>query len=534
MKSISSKIIVTNILFLFTFILCVMTFVYYILKTKVTERSYYTLDAAVARQVLRIDTELSSIEESVQNMHDLAFEFFDETLLKDEKSRQEYTNKIKNLIKIIAANTKSISSAYFRFDNEIDSNEGFYIAKKSKDFISKDDFIDVELSDFSEFSPNDERMAWFYKPKQSKKAEWLNPYFSDTFGKNVISFTMPITVDGKFIGVLGIETDFDAYVQIANKTKIYSKPKIFIFDLNSQNLYKNNNDKIEVQNINQNLLKELLKDFTANKNEEILKLNNEEYFVSFGTTKNNMKFIIQVAKNDALFILYDMFYTIILLSFIAFVILAFLSYKISRKITYSLEQLTSTAKQIAKGNFAVCPISNTKDEIGILSRTMCTMAETIKQNMQKINELAYKDDLTKVGNKTAYTNYIENFNEPNYAVIVFDVNNLKHLNDNYGHKQGDALIKMASSHICKSFAHSPVFRIGGDEFVAILKGQDYENKEKLLEFFSKHMSDYKLEITPFCELSIAFGIAQAATNYDETFALADKNMYAKKQEMKAK
>ena len=88
--------------------------------------------------------------------------------------------------------------------------------------------------------------------------------------------------------------------------------------------------------------------------------------------------------------------------------------------------------------------------------------------------------------------------------------------------------------ICKSFAHSPVFRIGGDEFVAILKGQDYENKEELLEFFSKHMSDYKLEITPFCELSIAFGVAQAASNYDETFALADKNMYAKKQKMKTK
>lgn len=94
--------------------------------------------------------------------------------------------------------------------------------------------------------------------------------------------------------------------------------------------------------------------------------------------------------------------------------------------------------------------------------------------------MATVDSLTGIKNKHAYAQWEEKINariqsgdqEP-FAVVVCDVNNLKAVNDLYGHKEGDAYIKRACARICGVFSHSPVFRIGGDEFVAILSGEDY-------------------------------------------------------------
>ena len=59
-----------------------------------------------------------------------------------------------------------------------------------------------------------------------------------------------------------------------------------------------------------------------------------------------------------------------------------------------------------------------------------------------------------------------------FAVAVCDVNGLKAINDTLGHQAGDKLIREASMLICNTFKHSPVYRVGGDEFVVILIGQD--------------------------------------------------------------
>ena len=65
-------------------------------------------------------------------------------------------------------------------------------------------------------------------------------------------------------------------------------------------------------------------------------------------------------------------------------------------------------------------------------------------------------------------------------VAVCDVNSLKAVNDTLGHKAGDEIIRRACSLICNTFKHSPVYRIGGDEFAVILSGRDYERRQELL------------------------------------------------------
>ena len=89
--------------------------------------------------------------------------------------------------------------------------------------------------------------------------------------------------------------------------------------------------------------------------------------------------------------------------------------------------------------------------------------------------------------------------------------------------------------ICKVFAHSPVFRIGGDEFVVILQNSDYEEKEQLFTEFDEKMKSVIVDSSHDISLSIAYGIAcytKEMDTYDMVFQAADHAMYEKKKEMK--
>lgn len=111
-----------------------------------------------------------------------------------------------------------------------------------------------------------------------------------------------------------------------------------------------------------------------------------------------------------------------------------------------------------------------------------------RHKVEALNKQAFVDALTHVRNKAAYTEWEEKTNEAirkgeqePFAVVVCDINNLKAVNDQYGHKEGDACIQNACAKICHVFSHSPVFQVGGDEFVVFLTGDNYYRRKDLLK-----------------------------------------------------
>ena len=99
---------------------------------------------------------------------------------------------------------------------------------------------------------------------------------------------------------------------------------------------------------------------------------------------------------------------------------------------------------------------------------------------------------------------------------------------------GDKLIKAAGEYISGIFSHSDVFRIGGDEYVAILQGEDYEKRLDLCREFEQRM-DCEIPDAEGIKLSISYGMAsydEDGTGYEELFRLADDRMYEKKKLMK--
>jgi diguanylate cyclase (GGDEF)-like protein len=170
-----------------------------------------------------------------------------------------------------------------------------------------------------------------------------------------------------------------------------------------------------------------------------------------------------------------------------------------------------------------------------------------KQETVKMTELANKDALTGVRNKVAYDHAVEFINkaiedgnvEP-FGVAMIDLNDLKKINDKYGHINGDVALVKLSKLICETFAHSPIFRIGGDEFVVLLRQGDFAEIKKLVASFNKAIKEASGDesLAPAERISAAIGVSsydrEKDNKVEDIFRRADSAMYEKKRAMKAK
>ena len=154
-------------------------------------------------------------------------------------------------------------------------------------------------------------------------------------------------------------------------------------------------------------------------------------------------------------------------------------------------------------------------------------------------QMAFTDPMTSVKNKLAYMEDVDSINHriesghlQNFAVAVFDVNDLKLINDTKGHDEGDTYIKTACSIICKQFKHSPVYRIGGDEFVAFLSGEDFENREELISSFNQIIEKNRAEGAAVIACGLSEFNAGTDKTFQQIFERADKQMYENKSRLK--
>lgn len=162
----------------------------------------------------------------------------------------------------------------------------------------------------------------------------------------------------------------------------------------------------------------------------------------------------------------------------------------------------------------------------------------------RTSQRIYVDALTGLGNELSYLRCVEELNgriksgeAPAFAVCMMDLNNVKTTNDTYGHRFGCALIVESGHYIRKHFLTSHCFHVGGDEFIVILEGADYEHREALIKDFDKRMEDYYYTMEGIdLRLVLARGLstfdAENDMEYKFVFERADALMYENKRYVK--
>lgn len=177
----------------------------------------------------------------------------------------------------------------------------------------------------------------------------------------------------------------------------------------------------------------------------------------------------------------------------------------------------------------------------VISIKNTAVAITEEKQKQELISLSKHDVLTSLGNDCAYKEFLKNFdakygNDSKYAIIVMDINALKCVNDQLGHRFGDSLITQAGERLGAIFNNTDIFHTSGDEFVGVVVDEfdslDQITKQ-LKEKLEYVMTSFEGEEFP---ISIAFGVGihEPGEEYKETYQRADSDMYKNKEIIKKK
>ena len=483
-----------------------------------------------------LDMYFDSIEQSVKTVSAYAEKDLAAT---DLSKLNEHLERVEDVFEKIAGNTAGILTYYYRIDPTVSTDDkGFW-------FISDGNiFYEHEVTDITLYDTSDQSaLVWFTVPKATGNPVWLPPYITENLDEYVLSYNVPIYKNNLFIGVIGIEIDYDTMAETVKNISLYENGYAFINDDEGNIIY---HPYISIEELQ------------ANHPKVPEGLLSEDTFVTYnfdGVEKqavwmkmdNGMRLNVTVPISEINSNWHNLISEIIFISLLLLTAAIIVAIRFAKQIIDPLHKLTETVEQVDTGNYDLNLEYDKDDEVGILTRSFNHLIDHLKIYIGELNSLAYADALTSVHNKGAFDISCREMDEEinnngkdlEFAIGVFDCDDLKSINDSYGHEKGDIYLKKASQLICDVFAHSPVFRTGGDEFAVILQGDDYNNRSKLLRSFKKKCKDsIAAAENDWDKVSVAIGIADYDPDEDRSansvIRRADILMYEDKNKRKKK
>ena len=166
----------------------------------------------------------------------------------------------------------------------------------------------------------------------------------------------------------------------------------------------------------------------------------------------------------------------------------------------------------------------------------------IRSNMRRRDEtlllekLAYKDFLTGGFNRTAYERDVQTYldTQKSFRLILLDLNELKHINDTYGHNQGDEAIRLVFNAMKTGFVQGKNYRIGGDEFAVLIEDVDAIRFKDCLDNFQSILNETTKDFLYPILVAVGSDVYHYGDwdNYSRFYHHVDQKMYLHKKKIK--
>ena len=457
----------------------------------------------------------------------------------EEQQLARHMENAREYFGMMASKTKGVLTYYYRIDPSVSSAvKGFWYTD-----LNGAGFEEHEVTDITRYDVEDtSKLVWFTVPKHEGRPIWLSPYITDNLDVQVISYDAPVYWKGQFIGVVGIEVDYSTMAAEVNVIRPYENGYAFLSDADGKLFY---HPQIDVSGLSPETAYEI-PSYAADGSPFIrYTYHGVEKIAVWRSLSNGMRLNVTVPVSETEGDWQGLILNITLTAVVVLVAASLFLMFYTRRITRPLEQLTEAAEQADRGNYDFVLSYDEDDELGRLTRSFGTLSDNVREHINDLNGQVFFDALTHVKNKGAFSKALEELQEqishgeqaPEFAIGVFDCDFLKTVNDRYGHIKGDAYLKAACRTICAVFKHSPVFRIGGDEFAVIIRNADYSNMESLTEQFDQTANAINASAAePWEQVWVSKGFAVFDPSGDSTttdvLQRADKLMYENKRHRK--
>ena len=185
---------------------------------------------------------LQDVEQNVQTIS--AYVESDLDGLEDQKL-QAHLDRVSDFFKKVLYNTNGVMTYYYRIDPAVSSKvKGFWFVNTDGEGFQEHEVTDITRYDTTDTS----QLVWFTVPKATGRPVWLPPYVTDNLDARVISYNTPVYLDGKFVGVIGIELDYSFMAEQVDNITLYENGYAFVDDGKGVVIYHPHMDVVTIKN----------------------------------------------------------------------------------------------------------------------------------------------------------------------------------------------------------------------------------------------------------------------------------------------
>ena len=378
----------------------------------------------------------------------------------DDESIQAHMDRVSGIFQKLVYNTNGVLTYYYRIDPEVSQNvKGFW-------YVHTDDngFQEHEVTDIAEYDTDDtSSLVWFTVPKATGEGSWLPPYVTENLDARVISYNVPVYYDGQFIGVIGIEIDYSTMAEVVNHITLYANGYAFLNDKEGTIIYHPQMD-VTTMETQPRVPGGLLS------NDKFIRYTYDgiEKQAVWLPLSNGMRLNVTVPVQEINAAWHKWNTEIAIVFAVLLVIFIIMIMTFVGRITGPLQKLTKAAAQISEGCYDTELDYDKKDEIGVLTASFKMLIKNLKANIRNLNDMAYIDALTGIGNRLALRRDYDSYQGREVTVLMLDLNDFKLINDTRGHEEGDRVLKEIGTLLSDTFGKEYCYRYGGDEFLVIV------------------------------------------------------------------
>ena len=564
MRSIRGKITAIAIAAILISMLIIMSVYFTMFQTESERQAAETMNLLARNTEKTLEKYIESIEQSVEMAANLAIDTLDSVILVENNAAGPHADPaartaeqaaaadeyltlhckaIQEAFASVASRTNGVVTYYYCLSADVSENvHGFFYSK-----VGKTGFEEQLPLIARELDPEDTaHTTWYYTPIRRGRPSWVGPYAAHFLNEMwTYSYLVPIYKAGTLIGVLGMDILFDTFTSQISSIKVYDTGYAILLDQEGRVLYHPTMENgTTPEFVEQHKEEDLYKRLSSG--DELIRYqsNGEERQLAFTTLRNKTKLAITAPVSEINAGRRRLTLIILLVAVVLLAVFTVITLLLMNALTKPLVRLAAASQKLMDGDYtAELEEYHGKDEVGTLTRSFRKMRDHMQIYISDLNSRAYTDALTGVKNKGAFDLSVNQMNseiheeKTAFAIIMFDLDNLKEINDQYGHERGDIYLQTACRLICRVFAHSPVYRVGGDEFCVLAQFADYNARDELLKKFDQEAEARNVKAEhPWERIEVSRGIAVYHPGKDKTaeqvYSRADEAMYKDKRRRK--
>lgn len=329
-------------------------------KNVVESNSSQLMELQCVEKTEEINALLSRIEQSVKTLAEYALAELDDfaAFQSNKEYVQAYTEALSKATVNAANNTEGAMTAYIRYNPDFtEPTSGLFY---NRDSVNSE-FQALVPTDFSIYDKSDTaHVGWYYIPVNSGKPTWMLPYVNENLGVEMVSYVIPLSINGVSVGIVGMDINFDVIKEMVNETKLYKSGYAFLTDGEGNLLY------------------------SPKGSNEIGK----NWKTAEGILQSGIHFSLTAPFKEINADANVLIRKILVISLLGVLLALALCIVIVKGIVKPLVELNQVAEKIAAGELNVSISCQSRDEVGTLAKNFSQTVERLKTYLDSIDETA--------------------------------------------------------------------------------------------------------------------------------------------------